>query len=339
MNRRGRVVRHALAWTLGSAALAGCTGGPGYGGRTSREWTAQLDDSSADARYEAAVALDRILAFNPSDRRATTALIQALGDTVDRVRLAAGAALANPGVLARDAVPELARAAADSAHPFVRASAVALLGTLATTLPRRDAEAAAPEIAAALAVALGDSVADVRRSAVAAVRQLGRPAGRSAGIVQMLARLAGDPDPDLRLRVLEALRAAAPPGDTAAAVARRLLQDSMATVRMMAAYAAADVGDVDATRARTIEALIEALNDESVHVRTAAAVALGAVGASSARADMALRAAREDPDSLVRREAAHALQRFHQRGGQDPRPPEPSRLERCRVAPRGSPDC
>jgi HEAT repeat protein len=122
-------------------------------------------------------------------------------------------------------------------------------------------------------------------------------------------------------------------------VERHLLQDSVATVRVMAAHAIARLGEVGATRAATVRALIPLLDDASATVRTAAVVALGAVGGTDGAAADALRALQADPDSLVRREAAHALARFHQRGGLDPRPAEPSRVERCRTAPRGAPDC
>ncbi len=334
-----RALRRRGAYIAVLIALLACRADLGYGGRSTRAWIAQLDDTSSRARTDAAEALGRILAIDPGDPRVIDALVHALADSMDVVRLAAGDALATPGVSAAEAIPLLVDAAADSAHVLVRGVAVQLLGSMARTLPPREATRAGPALAAAFAVALRDPDADVRMRALDAVSRLGAPAGRSQSLVHALAELAHDPDPSVRVRVLEGYVAAAPPADTTLDVALQMLNDSSVTVRTAAAYAIARVGPSGSSPAASIDAVATALMDETVEVRTAAVVALGAMRPKGSRADSALRSALADPDSIVRREASHALQRFHLRGGRDPRPAEPTRVERCRNAPPGTREC
>lgn len=316
--------------------LCACSADPGYEGRSSRTWIAQLRDTSVVARTEAAQALDRILALNPKDQAATDALIRALGDTADRVRLAAGIALTNQGVLAAGAIPQLSRIAGDSAHPLVRALAVQLLGAVVSAMPSREVEPIAVDLTATLARALRDPVADVRQRAVVALAQVGPPAARSEEAMRELARLARDRNPRLRAEVLRAVDAVDASPSVAIAVAGHLLGDSVISVRQLAAHT------LGASRPFTEGAsalLIAALEDDASSVRVAATVALGAATPLSARAESALRSLGDDEDSLVRREAQHALEQFHRRGGRDPRPTEPSQIEKCRSAPRGTLGC
>ena len=92
--------------------VAGCEADPGHGGRASREWIEQLRQGDAKEREDAAVALGNVLAVNPKLERPVTALVAALADTIDAVRVAASSALAQPGVIAAAQRQTVAPAAA-----------------------------------------------------------------------------------------------------------------------------------------------------------------------------------------------------------------------------------
>lgn len=315
---------------------AACSVDPGYKGRQSGEWIQQLSESSAERRAQAADALGEVLALSPKYRPAVDALLRALTDTSDIVRIAAGSALAKPGVPAEGAVPGLIAAAGDSAHSFTRVQAVQILGTLARTMPPRAAQTQAPRLAAALSAALGDPNAEVRARAADGLSLMGPAARQSPATIPALVGLARDPDPRLRFRALEALANAEAPADVAVRIHERALADSSTTVRVVAAFS---LGRLGAPAGAAGPALAAALRDADAQVRVAAAVALGMIGPPAGAAEAALRRARADPDPAVRREATHSLTQFHQRGGQDPRAPEPTLQEKCLNAPRGTPGC
>lgn len=111
-------------------ALCACGADPGYGGRSTTEWIRTLDDSSAARRTEAAVALGRVLDIDSQARGAVPALIGALADSVDAVRMAAASSLSAHGARAQGAIPGVHRALHDSAHAIVRAQAAIILGNL-----------------------------------------------------------------------------------------------------------------------------------------------------------------------------------------------------------------
>lgn len=281
--------------------MAGCTYDPGYGGRSSDSWAAQLaTDTTANARADAAVALGRVLELQPNQPVAVAALIRALADTSDPVRASAARALmgaARAGRRARaalpGAVPKLAALLADSAHPRVRADAAEVLGVLGT--------AAGPDGARALARALRDPDAGVRGAALVGVGAIG-----------------------------PSVRASVPELDTV--LARLATQDPNAHTRGAAVSA---MGALGVAARVAVPALARAASDGEAGVRAAAVTVLGGLDASTApAARAALTQALADPDPVVRREAAHALSAWHRRGSEDPAMPEPSRLELCASNPR-----
>lgn len=306
------MARRLAAVVVAAMVAAGCDADPGYQGRSSREWITQLADTAAAGRADAAYALGRSLALQPNAPAVVDALVGALADTSDAVRVAAAAALSNAGRRASAAAPGVARLLADSAHPHVRRQAVVVLRALGSA----SAGASVP----ALTPVLRDPDPEVRRAAAEALGSLGAAA---VAATPGLAALTTDPNPDVRLRALEAVGRVAP-GSEAAAPLARALSDPVPAVRAAAAGA---IGHLRDRAAPAVPALITAMRDSAPHVRAAAAVALGLT--DPVRGEAALRAARRDPDPLVRREAEHALSAVHQRGGQDEAPSEPTADERC----------
>lgn len=298
--RRQAVTRalHAVLW---AAIVAGCTYDPGHGGRSSGHWAAQLaTDTTADARADAAVALGRVLELQPDQPVAVAALIRALADTSDPVRASAARALTGAARAGRRI-----RAMLPGAVPKL----AALLADSAHPSVRADAAGvlgalgttAGPDGIRALAAALRDPSASVRGAALAGVAAVGPP-----------------------------MRASAPDIDTV--LARLSAQDSYAGNRRAAVAA---IGALGVPAAAAIPALAAATTDPDAGVRAAAVTTLGGLDAATASAARrALTRALADRDSLVRQEAAHALSAWHRRGGEDPAPPEPSRVELCSRSPR-----
>jgi HEAT repeat protein len=286
-------------------------------------------------------ALGRVLAINPGQTDAVRALIGALGDTSDAVRVGAALALAKEGVRAEGAIPGLAVVARDTAHPRARRIALETLGRLTHSLPTREATRVAPQIASALAVGLSDPDRSVRMTALTALGGMRRAAASAApGVAPRLIGLTGDVDPDVRLSALNALAALPSPSTLVVSNATHALTDSAARVRVGAADVLRALGD---SASGATPALVGALRDRDPDVRRAAAVSLGYVmSPGDAATTSALRQARGDPDAAVRLEAEHALTQFHRHGGQDPAPPplpEPSRDALCRKAPAGTVGC
>lgn len=121
-----------LAAALLVLTVIACSTDPGHGGRSAEEWMAQLE-SAPDSmhRRQAADALGRILVINPRSERVTAALVRALADTSDEVRLAAGTALVQDHRLPVAAIPGLLEALRDSAHMHTREHAAELLAAVA----------------------------------------------------------------------------------------------------------------------------------------------------------------------------------------------------------------
>jgi HEAT repeat protein len=190
MSRESRrdspIVRVALAaLILLFMALGACSADPGHDGRTAEEWIAQLETSpDSMQRRNAADALGRILEIKPGSERVTTALVRALADTSDEVRLAAGTSLVQDHRLPGAAVPGLVQALGDSAHEHTREHAAELLGS---TTP-----ADAPEATRGLLAALEDPDAGVRD---AAVRSLAKIASRAPTTVTALRQRADSGSP------------------------------------------------------------------------------------------------------------------------------------------------
>lgn len=292
------------------AALAVCLGAchvdPGYQGRSSRDWIRMLEHPEPRTRVDAATALGHVLRLQPESPAVVDALIQALADSSDHVRLAAGFALATDGVRAPDAVPGLVDVLRDTAHADTRLHAAQILGRFGSA-----ARAAVP----ALSTALVDSDAGVRGAAGAALGQIGPPASVAT---PALVRLAADSRPALRRTALDALvRVAAPAPASVPVFVRVLASDSAAEVRVAAADAMAALGPAAVSGA---PAATRALTDEDARVRAAAATALASIGPGARAAVPALQVATRDPDRTVADAAVDALASVQGRPRRPPRP-------------------
>lgn len=332
---RGQAPLLGLALTV----LQGCQVDPGYGGRTSAEWAGQLRDAPAREREQAARALGTVLSLSPRLTAPTTALIAALSDTVDAVRVAAAQALAQPGVRVQAATgAALGAMLADSAHAAVRIQAVRALGVLARnavdSLARRDMErvilplhrdpdaAVRAAVAATLTDALTAAPGPSRRQEIEAVLEI----------------LARDTMQAPRAAALGGLALAMSP--RAVPAVRQAARDASPVIRALAAGALGRVTN-DVTMSDAVMAsLLELVTDSATAVRLAAVQALGTRTAAHPPAvDAALRVASRDTNALVQREALHALSRFHARGGKDPAGPEPTLAERCAQLPPRTRGC
>lgn len=293
------VLRSRRPWSLialaGVFCIGACQGDPGFGGRSSREWIASLDDSSVAVRVQAIDALRRILRVKPNSPRVVEALIRALGDSVDAVRMSAGVALTTEGVRAGGAVPALHNALHDSAHAIVRWQAAIILGRLAPSA----GQASVP----VLTEALSDEEPQVR---AAAAEALGRIGQGSAPALPQLFLLVRDPDATVRLKTVEAL----PNVTRDTSIISRLilaLSDSAPEVRR---GSAASLGALGTSTSRSVAALGRALEDPSAAVRAAAALALAEIGPPARASRVALLAAQRDSSAQVRRVVEDALRRI-----------------------------
>ena len=323
-----RALRVLAVLVLGTHVVACGPTDPGFNGRRSEEWIAQLNDSSAIERATAANALGGVLRLNPKYSPALDALIGALADTADAVRVAAAAALAREGVRAPGAVPGLITVLADSAHPEVRAHGASVLGVVLGQIGQRRRRGGAADDTVAIRAgveALVSAAADRDvRVRVAVARGLGGlgPAAVaiSPRVRPILAAFAESPVADLRVAGLQGLVGSGAPATLVVPAARSALGDSAMNVRLTAARTLERFG----TEAKAaIPELVRALSDRNAFVRSASASAIGEIGPELARAPLAR--ALKDPSASVRQEAAHALEGFHRAGKEDPAPDEPGR--------------
>ena len=199
---------------------------------------------------------------------------------------------------------------------------------------RDDRPEADPRIVAALATALEDQSADVRRQAAVTLSQM-----HSAQAVDALIAATTDADKEVRQFAVRAISRHKSDAVTQALV--RALKDSDAEVRRSAMHRVARLRDpkyidifVEALKdenpevrqhaaqalsqyrdPRAVPGLIIALKDANADVRQQAAHALGQVG--DARAVDPLVAAMKDPNADVREHVVHALGRIGQRSGRE----------------------
>ena len=323
-HRRG--VRRAVysCAMIAVVALAACTADPGYKGRSSAQWIEALGDPDPLDRADAASALGNILRLQPKLPNVVRALVDALADTSDIVRSAAGLALATDRVKAPAAIPGLLAALGDSAHPRMRQQAAYVLGLFGTT-----AAGAVPSLAAALS----DTDAGVRAASAEALGRVGPDAGLA---MPELERVSRDPEPGVRLKAVEAVLNIRPPTWQSRPFFMRALADSDAVVRAAAAYS---LGALKAEAAPAIPRLIELLSDSDVYVRRAAVFALGEIGPPAAASLGKLReVARTDSNEVVGSEALGAAARIEGRPIPDSPPREPTKAEIC-AANRRAPGC
>ena len=217
-----------------------CGADPPYRGRSSDEWIAQLRAPSPSARVDATTALGEILRIHPGSGTVTAALVHALADSSDDVRLAAGDALAQPEVDASGAVEGLIHVAYDSAHADVRASALRLLARISGSM---DSSKMQPQLDGLVRVwtdALGDSSALVRAASADALDRVGaRLRPRSAALLNVLSNLAHDPEPRMRIRALTILGNVSMPDSLARAALLHARADPDSGVRAEATHALA----------------------------------------------------------------------------------------------------
>ena len=279
----------------GVLCLGACQGDPGFGGRSSREWIASLEDPSVAVRVQGIDALRRILRVKPNSPHVVEALIRALGDSVDAVRMSAGVALTTEGVRAEGAVPALHNALHDSAHATVRWQSAVILGHLAPSA----GQASVP----VLTEALSDEEPQVRAAAAEALGKIGRA---SATALPQLFLQVRDPDATVRVKAVEALPNIA--RDTSIVDALVVaVSDSAPEVRRAAAAA---LGALGVSTSKSIAALAGALKDSSAPVRAAAALSLAEIGPPARDSRVALLAARRDASPQVRRVVEDALRRI-----------------------------
>ena len=318
----------AIAVLFAMHAVACGESDPGFKGQRSVYLIAQLNDSSAMERAAAANALGEVLRLNPRYSPALDALIGALGDTADAVRVASAAALAREGVRAPGAIPGLVKVLADSAHADVRAHGARVLGAVLAQLgQRRRMSRSADDTVAlhagveALMSATADSDVRVREAAARGLGRLG-PAGAAVSprVRSALASFAQSPVAELRIAGLEGLVNNGAPATVVVPAARSALGDSAPNVRLTAARTLERFGP-EAKAA--VPDLVRTLSDPVAFVRSASASAIGEIGPELARAPLAR--ALKDPSVSVRQEAAHALEGFHRAGKEDPPPDEPGR--------------
>ncbi len=320
----------AMAALYCTAVVSACQADPGYGGRASREWIDQLRQGDAQEREDAAVALGNVLAVNPKLERPVTALVAALADTVDAVRVAASLALAQPGVVAIDALPWLAQMLNDSAHAAVRVQGVRAFGRLLST----SGVAERLTLLATLLPAHRDGDATVRAAVADALGKITSNFATDTFVHRTLTTLVGDSVATTRLRAVESLGAIPAPARREAL--HTALNDSSAAVR----HAAVLQVRRDTLALADMQAqVVRLLTDSSGQVRLAAVRALGSLSMSAFPSmTSALRARLADVDSTIRTEAAHALTRFHAQGGRDASH-EPTLLERCQPLPPRTRGC
>lgn len=308
-------------------ALAACgESDPGYNGRRSADWIRQLDDPNPSERAFAATALGNVVRLNPSFSPAVHALIRALGDTADAVRVIAATALAREGVRAPDAVPGLIAVLGDSAHARVRAHGARVLGAVLGQLGSRWRQSAASADSVVFGggvVALVSATADrdvrVRIAAAQALGRLGpKGAAASSRVRSSLTALLTSPDAELRVAALEGYASGGAPPALVVRFARAALADPRSDVRLAAIHVLERLGP---SAGGAIPELVRTLSDSNAFIRSASASAIGEIGPELAT-DALKRAAR-DPVAAVRQEAAHALEGYHRRGAEDPPPEEP----------------
>ena len=311
-----------MRWAFMASALtfvAACESDPGHAGRSSEQWIASLESGSETDKSKAAQALGKILQIRPDYPEVVTALVAALRDTSDVVRIAAASALTAKGVDTKTAIDGLHAVLHDTAHADVRTSAILIISALG---PER-----ADALISYLCELLDDPSPKVRAAAVEALGVIGPPAVMEIRSIALMLR---DSVAEVRQAALGALVKLGAGANVVVPAARSALSDTSATLRASAADALRSLG---ASAAPAVSDLTAALGDPDERVIRGAILALGSIG----------RAARSALPALKRLDA-------NQRGGERalnqtiailegkaaPGSAEPTVQERCRNNPKAA---
>ncbi len=280
-------------WLVTASLLFACTADPSYEGRSSSEWISRLHDENTGIRIVAAEALGKILRINPRMHDVTNALIAALGDSSDAVRLSAATSLTTRGVDVVGAMAGLHAVLHDTAHADVRASMALLIRALGAER--------AGILLPHLKESLSDPSATVRSAAAQAFGFLG---SEERSNIEAVAKLARDPDATVRQSALQSLSDIGADKGIVLPTGRTALIDSAVAVRIAAVYMLSRLGR-DAIPA--LADLVAATRDTSSQVREGAAFAIGSIGAGASSAVPNLEKLVGDVQLSVRQKARDAI--------------------------------
>lgn len=268
---------------------------PFFEGRPASAWASRLRDVSEQQVVESRRRLK-------AGGAAAVPVLAAIVETKSTdwgsatVRVTAADLLAEMGPAAADAIPALINALSDP-DAAVRSRAAEALGVVGP---------GNAQVVAALTAQLKTP------EARSAARGLARCGAAALAASDALIALLENADPDIRwnaLRTLGKIRATASIPKVVV-----MLNDPDDQVREHAAEALGDMGPAAST---TVPALMAALQDKYMKVRRDAARSLGQIGPAAQAALPALKAlAKDDPEEMVRQEAAGAIKRLE--------PPSPS---------------
>ena len=304
-----------------SIMASACDSDPGHAGRSSDEWIAQLDSGTVTRKAEAARALGRILQIRPDYPKVVTALVEALRDTTDAVRIAAASALTAEGVDTRAAIEGLHEVLHDSVHADVRTTAVLIVSSLG---PKR-----AGALISYLCELLSDRNPRVRAAVLDALGAIGSDASRE---IPTIAQMMPDSVPEVRQAVLRALANLHADKSVLIPIARTALSDSAPIVRAAGADALRSLGSESVP---AVADLTRALGDGSDVVVRSATVALGAIGTAANAALPPLRQMRASGRG-DRELVAQTIEILEGRRTPGTGGGEPTRQEKCRNNPTAS---
>jgi HEAT repeat protein/S1-C subfamily serine protease len=273
-----------------SAAAEGLTANVPGVAKDVKQLTLLLKHKEPEVRAAAAMAVGRL---GEGGKTASPELMAALNDDDRDLRRSALVALKAIGAEPKDIVPHLRKAIKDS-DPRLRQAALEMAGK---------AGAAAKELVPMIAEELSD--AEIRRSVLATLKQLGPEAREGAG---HLASLLGI-DKDLRSETLEVLEAMKLTGPAVTPLVPKLIEgfagETRAPVREKLANLLGKMGTP------ALRPLVEGLRNSSPDVRRGVASALGSMGKLAVPAVRDLTAAAQSETNLAaRNEELAAIKRI-----------------------------
>jgi HEAT repeat protein len=251
--------------------------------RDVKRLAATLGVSDAEARQQAA---DELAEFGVQAKAAIPQLLTALAHSDPDLRWRAARALGAVGPAAAEAAPALVKALTDR-NALVRAQAARALGLIAMK---------SPQIVEALVARVADGDAQVRRAAIAAIRRL-HPGPKV--VLPLLAKTLEDADPSV---VLPALQSLAEVGPDAMPVLLEALSHPRG--RYWACLVLAEMGP---KAQAAVPALAKLLTDEDPEVRMQAVITLGEIGPGAKTSLAEILKALADDHGGVRYGAAYAL--------------------------------